>query len=163
MLAQASAFLPAPLSPIPEHHPTTHHHLYNHHSTTNHHLYKHHIYTSLATIAATTMAPILSQPGFTLIVLYPRKPGTYFDLKHYTSSHVPLAEKIWGPYSCKFHSLTPYPEDSPYHLTAVMQWDSKDSYEQAKKDSATKEVLDDVASGSFTKVEPVFLEGTVTA
>ncbi|KPI42699.1 uncharacterized protein AB675_1736 [Cyphellophora attinorum] len=163
MLAQTSAFLPAPLSPIPEHHPTTHHHLYNHHPAANHHVYNNHIYTSLATIAATAMAPILAQPSFTLLVLYPRKSGTYFDMKYYTSSHIPLAEKVWGPYSCKFHSFTPYPEDSAYHLSCLMQWDSKDSYEQAKKDAGTKGVMDDVASGSFTNADAMFLEGTVAA
>ena len=103
------------------------------------------------------MVPLNKFPTFTVIVLYPRDPGTSFNLDYYLHSHIPLAEKFWGPHSMRFHSITPYASDNDYHLACMMEWDNADSYKSAQQDAGTKEVMDDVTSGRFTTVKPVFL------
>jgi hypothetical protein len=107
-----------------------------------------------------------SPPSYTLIALYPRtdptsgRPTT-FHQDYYLVHHIPLAERLWGPYGMTFHSITPLEESSGYHLVCVMSWTSKAAYEKASGNEDAEEVMADVRSGRITDGTPVFLGGGV--
>lgn len=122
----------------------------------------HHPETSITPTPDLKMAPALSPPTFSVLVLYPREKGSYFNLKYYLESHIPLAERLWGPFGMGFHSITPYENgQGECHLSCVMDWESKDAFDAAQQSAGTKEIMDDVGSGNITDVKPTFLSGTV--
>lgn len=104
---------------------------------------------------------IAMAPGFVVLVLYPRKPGTTFDWQYYLSKHTPLANEIWGPYGMKMHSISEMAAESGYHQTCVIEWESKEGYEKAQQDDRSKEIMADIADGNFTTASPVFLAGKI--
>lgn len=109
------------------------------------------------------MAPAVQPPKFTIVVVYPRAPGTRFNLHNYLHGHIPLAEKLWGPYGMTIRSITPYPDREDYHLSCVMEWPGEEAYRAANSDAVTKTIFDDVASGSYTNITPTFLTGSAVA
>lgn len=113
------------------------------------------------------MAPTLSPPAFSVVVIYPRGKDTYFNIDYYLQSHIPLAERLWGPFGMKLHSITHYGDtdesSAAYHLSCVLDWEGKEGFDRAQQSPSTKEVMDDVASGRITNVTPVFLSGVVAS
>ena len=107
------------------------------------------------------MAPVKTPPAFSVLVLYPRSQGTFFNLDYYLKSHIPLAEKHWGPFGMTFHAISEYGTSDDFHLSCLMDWESKEAYEEAQKDGGTKIIMDDVTSGRITNVTPIFLAATV--
>lgn len=111
------------------------------------------------------MAFTVSPPAFSVIVIYPRGKDTYFNIDYYLKSHIPLAQRLWGPFGMKVHSITHYgggdAATGAYHLSCVLDWESKEAFESAQQSAGTKEVMDDVGSGRITDVTPVFLSGVV--
>lgn len=101
----------------------------------------------------------MASPAFIVVVIYPRTQTSSFNLDHYLSSHVPLTKKIWGPYGLVFRSTSDLDADSGYHISAVLEWETKDGFDKAQKDPRSAEIYDDVKSGSFTDSAPVFLMG----
>ncbi len=50
-------------------------------------------------------------------------------------------------------------ESSGYHLSAVLEFESREAFDKAQGADRLKELMDDVGSGSFTKSEPAFSTG----
>jgi hypothetical protein len=95
------------------------------------------------------MPPSFQPPTYTLLALYPRLPSSTFTLSSYLSHHIPLAEKLWGPYGMRFVAITPYTEEESkeWHLSCVMTWESKEAYEKCKatgEEAAWGQVVKDV-------------------
>ena len=108
------------------------------------------------------MAPTLSPPAYTVLVIYPRGVDTFSNLDYYLTSHIPLAERLWGPSGMKVRSITHYGDECAYHLSCVLEWADKEAYERAMGDAAaSKEIMDDVGSGRITNSVPRFLGGVV--
>ena len=60
-----------------------------------------------------------------------------------------------------FHSISESDVESGYHLSTVIDWASKEGFDNAQQDERTKEIWEDVGSGKFTNVTPVVLSGNV--
>ncbi|KAK5174245.1 uncharacterized protein LTR77_001325 [Saxophila tyrrhenica] len=50
-------------------------------------------------------------------------------------------------------------ESSGHHLSGVLQFDDREKYDAAQNDGRTKELLDDIGKGRFTRSQPIFLTG----
>jgi uncharacterized protein (TIGR02118 family) len=115
------------------------------------------------------MPPLLSPPTYTLLALYPRTATSTFHLPYYLSSHMPLTERLWGPYGFSIHSITSYDDtqSTQYHLSCVMEFSSKEGYEKAMGSEGTAEIVKDMRSGRVVswggegEREVVFLGGVV--
>jgi uncharacterized protein (TIGR02118 family) len=83
-----------------------------------------------------------------LVVLYktPSNAGA-FDA-HYFSNHVPLAKKIPGlkRYEVSAGPVTTPQGDSPYHLAAVLSFDSMDTLQQGLKSPEGQATAGDLAN-----------------
>jgi uncharacterized protein (TIGR02118 family) len=97
--------------------------------------------------------------SFVILLLYPRAPGTTFNTNYYLNHHIPLAKEIWSQYGFSVHSLTEMDSDSDYHLTGVLAFETEEGYQKAQADPRMSEIQEDIASGRFTKAQPVFLAG----
>ena len=97
--------------------------------------------------------------AFIVVVVYPRTKTSTFDLNYYLSKHVPLTKEIWGHYGLRFHSTSELDADSGYHISCVLEWDSKEGFDKAQKDPRSGEIHQDIESGRFTDSTPVFLAG----
>jgi uncharacterized protein (TIGR02118 family) len=102
----------------------------------------------------------MSGKGAQVIVLYPRKDGSTFDLDYYHSTHMPLVTKHWKNHGLKSYTVTKLSDDNPYSIAATLEWESSESIGKALADPNTKEVMDDVAN--FSSEKPTFISGDVT-
>jgi uncharacterized protein (TIGR02118 family) len=97
--------------------------------------------------------------SFVILILYPRAPGTTFDMKYYLNHHIPLAKQIWSKYGFSVHSLTEMDPASGYHFTGVLEFEAEEGYQKAQADPRMSEIQEDITSGRFTNAQPVFLSG----
>ncbi|KAI9151531.1 hypothetical protein HJFPF1_08735 [Paramyrothecium foliicola] len=88
----------------------------------------------------------------TVTVIYPV--GLPFDLDYYLATHMPLVQELWGPQGLKSWEVTQH-SDGEYQITAVLRWDSLESFDKAGKD----EIFADIPN--FTEAKPLLLKGTV--
>lgn len=90
-----------------------------------------------------------------LIALY-RKPANAaaFDA-HYFSTHVPLAKKIAGlrRYEVSAGAVTTPQGDSPYHLAAILSFDSAAALQQALNSPEGRATAGDLANFAQAGVE----------
>jgi uncharacterized protein (TIGR02118 family) len=103
----------------------------------------------------------MSNHGAQITVMYPRKDGATFIMDYYLATHMPLVEKHWKKYGLKSYSVAQLSPDSPYSVTAVMEWESSEAFSKAQTDDGTKEIMDDVAK--FSSEKPVLIAGNVVA
>lgn len=93
-------------------------------------------------------------------VYYPHpKDGEFFDMDYYIKTHMPIAEANWTPLGLLDWKVLHFDSDAPYHVIAVLNWESEDRAKLALKDKVAKTVLDDVAN--FTNVKPIISPGKI--
>jgi uncharacterized protein (TIGR02118 family) len=102
----------------------------------------------------------MSGKGAQVLVLYPRKDGSTFDLDYYHSTHMPLVTKLWQKHGLKSYAITKLSDDNPYSVVATLDWESSESIGKALADPSTKEVMDDITN--FSSEKPTLLSGDVT-
>ena len=66
---------------------------------------------------------------------------------------------VYACYGVKVCQIIRKNAASGYHLGGVLEWDSREAYQNTQSDERAKELLDDVGSGRFTTSQPLFLEG----
>jgi len=90
----------------------------------------------------------------TLIVSYPRHEGAKFDAAYYTGTHIPLAEKTWGPHGLtRAEVLLPVGDEQPWMACVLLHFASQDAVDAALASPDTPAVIGDV--GNFTDIHPV--------
>ncbi|OJD31675.1 ethyl tert-butyl ether degradation [Diplodia corticola] len=99
----------------------------------------------------------------TVTVLYPNVSDATFDLEYYLKTHMPLAQKNFGPHGLKGYKVsrilgTPGSDKPPYSVQCVLEFGSKDQVDDALK-NATGPVMADITN--FSNQTPVFLIGEV--
>ncbi|KAJ4355177.1 hypothetical protein N0V95_003137 [Ascochyta clinopodiicola] len=97
---------------------------------------------------------------FPVIVLYPRKDGSKFDLDYYHSTHMPLVKGKWTPLGLKSFSIIQLAPDNQYSIGAILDFDSQESVGKAMADPSAKEVMGDIPN--FSSEQPVIVGGNVT-
>ncbi|KAF2863400.1 hypothetical protein K470DRAFT_255106 [Piedraia hortae CBS 480.64] len=90
-----------------------------------------------------------------LTVLYHK--GTTLDMDHYLKVHIPLVEKLWGPYGMESAKVYKMDDDAAFCAQATLTWGSLDQIKKALAAPATKEIQDDVKK--FADKEPIFIFG----
>lgn len=55
-------------------------------------------------------------------VIYPQ--GAKFDKDYYKSTHMPLVEKNWKSYGLKSWKVVYFPDDAPYSVQALLEWEN---------------------------------------
>jgi uncharacterized protein (TIGR02118 family) len=98
-------------------------------------------------------------PGFSVLVLYPRKDGATFDKEYYTNKHMPLAMKHWGSDGLKSYTVSELNADGPYSISSVMEFESAEAFGKAMQSPGTKEVQDDVKN--FSSEQAILVHGNV--
>ena len=82
-------------------------------------------------------------------VMYPNKPGVWFDHEYYRTKHVPLAVKTWGLAGAEIDKGI----DGPYVAAVHFKFDSLEALGAAMGNAGTGDVLADVAN--YTTIAPV--------
>jgi uncharacterized protein (TIGR02118 family) len=89
-------------------------------------------------------------------VMYPKTATSQFDHAYYTSKHVPLVNRLWGPLGLKSAQVlkgTGSLGGAPaYELICLLDFASQEAFNQAAGAHAD-EVMGDIRH--FTNVEPV--------
>lgn len=102
----------------------------------------------------------MSASGAQVIVLYPRKDGSKFDLDYYHSTHMPLAKKIWTQHGLKSFSVVQLSPENQYSIAAILDFESQEHLGKAMADPNTKEIMDDIPN--FSNEQPTIVAGNVT-
>jgi uncharacterized protein (TIGR02118 family) len=108
----------------------------------------------------TSIIATMSGKGAAVIVLYPRKEGSTFDLDYYHATHMPLVTKHWKKHGLKSFTVTKLGDENPYSVSATMDWESSESIGKALADPETKAVMEDIKN--FSSEQPILLSGEVT-
>ena len=98
-------------------------------------------------------------PAATVTVLYPSGSDAKFDMDYYLSSHMPLAQKLWGKEGLKSWKVLKFGDDQPYSVQATLEFESVDDYSKAMASDGTKEILADVPN--FSNKSPTLMMGEV--
>lgn len=61
-------------------------------------------------------------PSSFTTVVYPQ--GCKFDKDYYKSKHMPLVEENWKKYGLKSWKVLYLPDDAPYTVQALLEWDN---------------------------------------
>jgi uncharacterized protein (TIGR02118 family) len=89
-------------------------------------------------------------------VMYPRTATSHFDHAYYTSKHVPLVNRLWGPLGLKGAQVlkgTGSLGGAPaYELICLLDFTSQEAFNQAAGAHAD-DVMGDIRH--FTNVEPL--------
>lgn len=89
----------------------------------------------------------------TLIVSYPVHEGAHFDKDYYTGTHIPLAEKTWGPFGLTGAEVLFPAGEQPWAATVILRFSSQEAVDAALASPGTPAVIGDV--GNFTDIHPV--------
>ncbi|KAJ4188476.1 Hypothetical protein NCS54_00476700 [Fusarium falciforme] len=95
----------------------------------------------------------------TVILQYPV--GHDFDLEYYVKTHLPIADRIWGPEGLRSWEVIKLGGEGPYQLYTVLKWESAAAFQKAAASEGAKEVQDDVKN--FTTAAPVLVFGEAVA
>lgn len=100
----------------------------------------------------------------TTVVGYPAKhpesgEALKFDMEYYVSTHMPLIEKVWGPYGMQSWSIITFPDPCPisgetpsYRVQTTCYFDTVENVKTAFE-KGTAETLPDVVN--FSNLYPV--------
>lgn len=104
--------------------------------------------------------------SFKVTVIYPNKPDTVFDMKHYLAHHMPLAERIWGPAGLLKWELVEVIAEAdgkrpPYAVMNILTWKDGASYSAASTADSAAPIFEDLAI--VCNHEPIFVIGNVVA
>lgn len=94
----------------------------------------------------------------TIFVTYPADPDATFDRAYYTSHHIPLVNRAWGPLGL-ISATAFFPSPVPNGNYAICECVFKDesAFQAALASPDTPAVMDDVKN--FTAIIPVILRG----
>lgn len=100
----------------------------------------------------------------TITVLFPNESDAKYDIKYYTTQHMPRIQRLWAKYGVKDWSATEFSagvDGSPpvYAFGSVVTWESLDQVKAAFASPEAAEIMDDVAN--FSNKNAVFLVGSV--
>lgn len=91
-----------------------------------------------------------------------------FDMDYYTSKHMPLIDKVWGPHGMLSWSINTFPNPDPfsgqappYGVQTTVIFESVDAFKAAMADEGSKVTGEDVAN--FSNVFPAIWTGEVGA
>jgi uncharacterized protein (TIGR02118 family) len=87
-------------------------------------------------------------------ILYPQK--TKFNMDYYLSSHIPMVQKRWTDKGMKSFAVVKLPNDAPYSVQAVSEWESVEHFQSVTNDTT---VMDDIVN--FSDQTPTFMAGEV--
>jgi uncharacterized protein (TIGR02118 family) len=99
-----------------------------------------------------------------VVVLYPNKAGSKFDLDYYVQRHLPLVRDRLGPMGMRSLTYTleramdPKAPPQPYRLAAELRFDDMESMARALEAHGPETQAD---IPNFTDVAPVILIGEV--
>lgn len=87
-----------------------------------------------------------------------------FDVEHYVSGHIALAAKAWESAGVEKFQIVKFTSalgltTSPYHIAAIVTFDSQQGAQKALAEEATKDVFADGAT--LTNLRPLLLLGDV--
>ena len=102
----------------------------------------------------------MANQGTQVIVLYPRKDGSKFDLDYYHATHMPLVKDTWTKHGLKSFSIVQLAPDNQYTIAAILDFENQKGLGEAMGDPATKKVMDDITN--FSSEQPVLVAGNVT-
>ncbi|KAI0186623.1 hypothetical protein EV127DRAFT_438127 [Xylaria flabelliformis] len=75
--------------------------------------------------------------------------GVTFDMDYYLASHMPLVQKLWGPYGLKSWKVVHYTSpDAPYAVQAWLEWESKEAADKGFPSSDGATIFADVSKFS---------------
>lgn len=105
---------------------------------------------------ATKKAPI------TTTVLYPNSANAKLDVNYYLNTHLPMAQRIWGPLGMKSWAVTSFipgldGSQPKYLVETVSEWTNADAAKDAIETDEGQEVLKDMEN--FTNISPIILFG----
>jgi uncharacterized protein (TIGR02118 family) len=104
--------------------------------------------------------------SFKVTVMYPNKLDTVFNMEHYLSKHMPLAEKIWGPLGLLKWELVEVVagvdgKQSTFSVVNILTWNDGASYSAALKADDAARIFEDLPL--VCNHEPIFVAGNVVA
>ena len=91
-------------------------------------------------------------------VIYPCKSTSTFDLKYYLDTHMPLVQRLWGPYGLRKWEVLELNKDSGYSIQAVLTYDSREDADKAWNSEIAKQIIDDIPN--FSNEQPIKIVGT---
>jgi uncharacterized protein (TIGR02118 family) len=118
------------------------------------------VLTACRYLEQTTQNITMSNQGTQVIVLYPRKDGSKFDLDYYHATHMPLVKDTWTQHGLKSFSIVQLAPDNQYSMAAILDFENQEGLGKAMGDPATKKVMDDIVN--FSSEQPVIVAGNVT-
>lgn len=80
-------------------------------------------------------------------------------MDYYLSTHLALVQKHWEQFGLKKCTVVQYADDSEYCVQAILEWESKDSFQKAMASDTVDPLMDDVKN--FVDKAPTFLHGKV--
>lgn len=72
---------------------------------------------------------------------------------------MPLVHETWKPEGLKAWKVVELPDDQPYKIQAVLEFESLDAFKAAAGGAGAKKVMGDIPN--FSDKQPVFLTGDV--
>lgn len=89
--------------------------------------------------------------SFKVIVMYPNKPDTEFNMKHYLDYHMPLVERVWKPFGLVKWELVEAVAGldgdkgkGPLYMYNVLSWKDQESYIAASAVPDSAKIWDDL-------------------
>ncbi|KAL7905277.1 hypothetical protein GGI35DRAFT_461281 [Trichoderma velutinum] len=98
----------------------------------------------------------------TLTVLYNQpKEGEYFNMDYYINTHMPIANKQWGPLGMKSWQVIQSGPDAPFYGGVLFTWEKPEDAANALTAEESKPVFADVPN--FTNLKPILLPSSVVS
>lgn len=103
---------------------------------------------------------------FTVIVQYPHKAGSRFDMDYYLNTHMALARRLWGPMGLRgmqvLHATgTADRSPPPYQVVTLLTFASADAFKAAGK-AHGGEIMADIANFTDVRAEMVMAEAVLS-
>ena len=94
-------------------------------------------------------------------VIYPKEARGDFNMTYYLESHMPLVQKLWGPFGLKSWTINVLQPEAGNHVQAYLVFESLQAWEAASASPAQKEIFGDIPK--FTSTSPAAWVGEVEA
>jgi len=83
-----------------------------------------------------------------ITLVYPVSSTTPFNSEYYVSSHMPLAQKHWGPLGLISWHAAKLNEKTGYVMQGIMFWESLEKFQAAVQSEGGKEISADLPNYS---------------
>lgn len=99
--------------------------------------------------------------SFRTILLYPFKANSRFDVDYYINTHLPLVEKLFGPYGMTAWEVTKFSttDDQQFSYQVILKWETAKGAATASASPGAKQLRDDIAN--FSDDLPIALTGAL--